>query len=138
MSNVLLATDSSDLRTRIHDASGGTCIAVPSDPLPAEPMQLLAQLQHETLPDILVLDASRAPEAALALAARFDRELPGTGVVLIGNPDALSLADSIWVMSDDGTTETLTGEEHRDRLWRRQNTRSRRWTGSGALPASSS
>ncbi|MGM1028536.1 MAG: AAA family ATPase [Actinomycetota bacterium] len=42
------------------------------------------------MPDILVLDATRAPEEALALAARFDRELPGTGVVLVGDPIALA------------------------------------------------
>lgn len=92
MSNVLLATDSSELRDRVHEASGGTCIAVSSDPLPTEPAQLLAQLQHETLPDIVVLDARHDAEAALALAERCDRELPGTGVVLIGDPQTLSLA----------------------------------------------
>ncbi len=91
MSNVLLATDSTSLHQRVHEASGGTCIAVPSHPLPADPAQLLAQLGHETLPDILVLDASRAPEEALALAARFDRELPGTGLVLVGDPELLAL-----------------------------------------------
>lgn len=92
MSNVLLSTDSTDLQARVHEASGGTCIAVPSHPLPADPAQLLAQLRHDSLPDILVLDASRAPEEALALAARFDRELPGTGLVLIGDPASLSVA----------------------------------------------
>ncbi|GAA3604185.1 AAA family ATPase [Agrococcus terreus] len=91
MSNVLLATDSTDLHQRVHEASGGTCIAVPSHPLPADPSRLLALVQHETLPDILVLDASRAPQEALDLAARFDRELPGTGLVLIGDPEALAL-----------------------------------------------
>ena len=90
MSNVLLTTDSAELQALVHEASGGTCIAVPAHPLPDEPAQLLAQLQHESLPDILVLDATRAPEEALALAARFDRELPGTGVVLVGDPRALA------------------------------------------------
>jgi pilus assembly protein CpaE len=92
MSNVLLATDSETLRSRVHEAAGGTCIAVPSDPLPSEPAELLAQLQHQSLPDIVVLDATRAPERALALAERFDQELPGTGVVLVGEPSSLSLA----------------------------------------------
>lgn len=111
MSNVLLATDSGDLRMRIHEASGGTCITVPADPLPSEPAQLLAQLHHETLPDVLVLDATRSPEEALALAARFDRELPGTGLVLIGDPDSLSLAAMRVgvrdVISPDTDTEML-------------------------------
>ncbi|MFA4841100.1 MAG: P-loop NTPase, partial [Agrococcus sp.] len=77
---------------RVHAAAGGNCIAVPAHPIPADPAQLLAQLRHDSLPDIVVLDASRAPQDALALAARFDRELPGTGVVLIGDPGAISVA----------------------------------------------
>lgn len=92
MSNVLLASDSSELQSRIHDAADGMCIALPSHPLPSDPAQLLAQTRHESLPDVLVLDATTSPEDALALAARFDRELPGTGVVLIGNPAKLSVA----------------------------------------------
>lgn len=111
MSNVLLTTDSADLQTRVHEASGGTCIAVPSHPLPAEPAQLLAQLQHDSLPDILVLDATRAPGEALALAARFDRELPGTGVVLIGDPAEISVAAMRAgvrdVLAPDTDTEAL-------------------------------
>lgn len=111
MSNVLLTTDSADLQTRVHQASGGTCIAVPSHPLPAEPAQLLAQLQHDSLPDILVLDATRAPGEALALAARFDRELPGTGVVLIGDPAEISVAAMRAgvrdVLAPDTDTEAL-------------------------------
>lgn len=92
MTNVLLTTDSSELEARVHAAAGGSCIAVPAHPIPADPAQLLAQLRHDSLPDIVVLDASRAPQDALALAARFDRELPGTGVVLIGDPGAISVA----------------------------------------------
>jgi pilus assembly protein CpaE len=64
---------------------------LPADPVPTEPAQLLARLGHGTLPDVLVLDATRNVDAVLALAARFDGELPGTGVVLIGNPDTLAL-----------------------------------------------
>lgn len=92
MTNVLLTTNSADLHTRVHEASGGACIAVPSHPLPSEPAQLLAQLQHRSLPDVLVLDATRSPGEVLSLAARFDREVPGTGLVLIGDPEALSIA----------------------------------------------
>ena len=92
MTNVLLTTDSAELEARVHAAAGGNCIAVPAHPIPADPAQLLAQLRHDSLPDIVVLDASRAPQDALALAARFDRELPGTGVVLIGDPGAISVA----------------------------------------------
>ncbi len=111
MSNVLLATDSRDLHARVHEAAGGTCIAIPSSPMPTQPAQLLAQLNHQTLPDVLVLDASIAPEEALALAERFDRELPGTGVVLVGDPDGLaSVAMRIGVrdiVAPDATVETM-------------------------------
>ncbi len=92
MSNVLLASDSSDLQSRIHEAADGMCIALPSRPLPVEPAELLAKTHHESLPDVLVLDATESPEDALALAARFDQELPGTGVVLVGDPAKLSVA----------------------------------------------
>ena len=91
MSNVLLTTDSDELRARVHEAAGGACIALPANPLPTEPVELLSQVQHGSLPDVLVLDATRAPHEVLALAARFDRELPGTGLVLVGDPAALSL-----------------------------------------------
>ncbi|SFR98426.1 pilus assembly protein CpaE [Agrococcus baldri] len=90
--NVLLASDSNELRGRIHDAAGGTSVAVSSHPLPVEPMQLLALTQHQTLPDVLVLDATSDAPSALGLAARFDRDFPGTGVLLIGDPVALSSA----------------------------------------------
>jgi ATP-binding cassette subfamily B protein len=84
-------------------------------------------------PRILLLDEPLAGMDADARSRAREAILRHRGTVLMvtQDPDALSLADSIWVMSDDGTTETLTGEEHRDRLWRRQNTRSRRWTGIG-------
>lgn len=91
MSNVLLATESEHLQRLVDEASGGSCIAVTGRPLPSEPAALLAQLRHESLPDILVLDASDSPGEALALAARFDRDLPGTGVVLFGDQDALAV-----------------------------------------------
>ncbi|MGC5078337.1 AAA family ATPase [Agrococcus sp. DT81.2] len=91
MSNVLLTTDSPDLQTRVQEAARGACIAIPAHPLPSEPAQLLAHLKHDSLPDVLVLDATRAPEEAIALAARFDLELPGTGVVLVGDVAALSV-----------------------------------------------
>ena len=91
MSNVLVATDSDALQARVDEAAGGSSIALPLSQLPTEPAQLLAQLGHTTLPDIVVLDATSSPEEALALAARFDRELPGTGVVLVGDAAELSV-----------------------------------------------
>lgn len=92
MSNVLLTTDSADLQDRVLAASDGACLVMPASPIPAEPAELLARLQLPTMPDVLVLDATVAPDAALALAARFDREHPGTGVVLVGEPAELSIA----------------------------------------------
>lgn len=92
MSNVLLATDSTELHARVYEAALGACLVLPAHPMPSEPAQLLGQLKHESLPDVLVLDATHAPREAIALAARFDAELPGTGLVLIGDPERLSLS----------------------------------------------
>jgi pilus assembly protein CpaE len=92
VSNVLLTTDSTDLQTRVTDAADGACIALSATDLPGEPAALLERTGHASLPDVVVLDATVAAEAALGLAARFDQELPGTGVVLIGDPASLAVA----------------------------------------------
>ncbi|SDS42769.1 AAA family ATPase [Agrococcus carbonis] len=91
MSNVLLTSDSADLRSKVLEAAEGRCIALPGHTLPSEPADLLAQLQHESLPDVIVIDASRAAEPALALAARLDAYLPGTAVMLLGDPRELAM-----------------------------------------------
>lgn len=91
MSNVLVVTDAPDVHARVHDASGGACVAVPAHPLPAEPRHLLSLTGSTILPDVVVLDAARAAGEAIALAARIDHELPATGVVLLGDPFALSV-----------------------------------------------
>lgn len=92
MSNVLLTSDSSDLQARVRAAADGTCVALPADGASADPSALLARAGERSLPDVVVLDATENPELALGLAARFDQELPGTGVVLIGDPAALAIA----------------------------------------------
>ena len=92
MNNVLVSTSSADLQSRVHDASGGRSIAVSADEPPANPAGLLALTGHTSLPDVVVLDATRNAELALGLAAAFDRELPGTFVVLIGDPEVLAIA----------------------------------------------
>ncbi|SDH66593.1 AAA family ATPase [Agrococcus jejuensis] len=91
MTAVLLVSDSPELHARVHDASGGTCIAVPAQPLPTDPRHLLALAAAPSQPEVLVVDATRSSREAIALAARIDVELPGTGVVLVGDPDVLSL-----------------------------------------------
>ncbi|WP_306231503.1 AAA family ATPase [Agrococcus beijingensis] len=91
MNNVLLTTDSNDLQARVMEASDGRCIALSALDLPTEPADLLARLGHPSLPDVIVLDATHEPERALALAARIDQDLPGTAVLLIGEPAALAV-----------------------------------------------
>ncbi|UOW00020.1 AAA family ATPase [Agrococcus sp. SCSIO52902] len=92
MSNVLLRSDSEELRARVLEASAGTCIAVPVGAGSADPAELLAQVRHESLPDVIVIDASRSPGAALELAGRLDIELPGTAVLLIGDVESLAVS----------------------------------------------
>ena len=84
-------------------------------------------------PRILLLDEPFAGLDADARSRAREAILRHRGTVLMvtQDPDALSLADSIWAMSEDGTAQTLTGEEYRDRLWRNRNARTRRWTGIG-------
>ncbi|GAA2170749.1 AAA family ATPase [Agrococcus versicolor] len=91
MSNVLVVTDASDLHGRAHDAAGGACMAVPSHPMPVDPRHLLSLTGSTVVPDVVIVDASRSAAEALALAARIDRELPATGVVLVGDPVELSV-----------------------------------------------
>ena len=92
MSNVLLSTDSTDLQARVRAASGGACIALSAAHLSSGPAEIVTSIGQSSLPDVVVLDASESPESALGLASRFDQELPGTGVVLIGDPAALAIA----------------------------------------------
>lgn len=84
-------------------------------------------------PRILLLDEPLAGMHADARSRAREAILRHRGTVLMvtQDSDALSLADSVWVMSEDGATETLTGEEYRDSLWRNRNARARRWTGAG-------
>lgn len=84
-------------------------------------------------PRILVLDeplAGMGPETR-SLAREAVLRHRGTVLMVTQDSDALSLADTVWVVSDDGSATTLTGEEYRDHLWRSRNARSRRWTVSG-------
>ncbi|MCR8670694.1 AAA family ATPase [Agrococcus sp. HG114] len=92
MSNVLLTSDSRDMHEKVLAASDGACIALGiGSELPTEPAELVARSGQQTLPDVVILDATVDPEGALGLASRFDQELPGTGVVLIGDPHALAI-----------------------------------------------
>lgn len=91
MTNVLLVTDASELHARVHDAAGGACVALPAHPMATEPRHLLALTGSPVVPDVVVLDATRSALEVLELAARIDRELPATGVVLVGDVVALSI-----------------------------------------------
>ena len=74
-----------------HDAAGGACMAVPAHPMPTDPRHLLSLTGSRVVPDVVIVDAVRAASEALALAARIDRELPATGVVLVGGATELSV-----------------------------------------------
>lgn len=91
MTNVLLASDSPDLQSRVHSAAGGVCVAVPGE-LTIGLSELIARTGQGSLPDVVVIDATESPEDALGLASQIDLELPGTGVVLIGDPAELAIA----------------------------------------------
>jgi len=55
----------------------------------------------------------------------------GTVLMVTQDPDALSLADSVWVLDPDEPATVLTGEEYRDRLWRTRSARNTRWPAAG-------
>lgn len=101
--------------------------------LPAGDRQLVALARAMMgTPRILLLDEPLAGMGAEARSLAREAILRHRGTVLMvtQDPDALSLADTIWVMAEDGTATTLTGEEYRDHLWRNRNARSKRWTAS--------
>ncbi|MGN7949668.1 ABC transporter transmembrane domain-containing protein [Microbacterium sp. 22215] len=83
-------------------------------------------------PRILLLDEPLAGMDADARSRAREAILRHRGTVLMvtQDPDALALADSVWVMSPGGAVTALTGEEYRDHVWRNRNTRSKRWTAS--------
>lgn len=91
MTAVLLVTEAPDLHARVHEAAAGSCIAVPANPLPTDPRHLLSLSGSPQRPDVVVIDATRAVDDAIVLATRIDADLPGTGVVLVGDAEALSL-----------------------------------------------
>jgi len=83
MSSIVLATKSADLQLRVERATDGMCVTLPLGPLPASPEALFGELGIEVAPDVLVLDAVTDSPGALRLAADFDRDWPGTSVILI-------------------------------------------------------
>jgi pilus assembly protein CpaE len=85
MSRIVLATASFDLKERVNKATNGGFLSL-LGPLPPDPARLFAQLDQSTPPNVVVLDASVEPEAALELAARFDAQCPAIGVILVSEP----------------------------------------------------
>lgn len=80
-------------------------------------------------PRILLLDE---PMAGLDVRSRsLVREAVlrhrGTVLMVTQDPDALSLADSVWILSPDEPAKILTGEEYREQLWRTRSARNPRW-----------
>jgi pilus assembly protein CpaE len=83
MSSIVLATASQDLELRIQRATNGMSVTLPLGPLPDSPADLFAQLGVDAPPSVIVLDVGPDPQAAIGLAAAFDRECPGTSVILV-------------------------------------------------------
>ncbi|WP_206446197.1 AAA family ATPase [Agrococcus sp. KRD186] len=92
MSNVLLISDDRGLVSSVQEASAGNCIVLPQESLVDSPAAVVARVGMSALPDVIILDTADDPERALSLAARFDQELPGTGIILAGNIATLSPA----------------------------------------------
>jgi pilus assembly protein CpaE len=93
MSRIVLATASAELKERVHMATDGAFVSLPLGPLPPDPAGVFAHLDQSAPPKVVVLDSGAEPEAALALAARFDAQCPVISVVLISEPaPELSLA----------------------------------------------
>src|SRR5918998_2384188 len=93
MSRIVLATASAELEERVHQATNGALLSLPRGPLPPDPAHVFAHLDQVAPPKVVVLDSGAEPEAALALAARFDAQCPVISVVLVSEPGPeLSLA----------------------------------------------
>jgi pilus assembly protein CpaE len=83
MIRVVLATASAELEERVTKATDGALLSLPLGPLPADPAGVFAHLDRLPPPKVVVLDSGGQPDAALALAARFDAQCPAISVVLV-------------------------------------------------------
>lgn len=94
MSNLLLVTDSPDLKQRMAQAAEAQIAVIAGQPLPVGPAQLFEQLgPGAPIPQVVVLDTSGGHAQSLALAGRLTVECPGIAVVLVSDqPDAIGLA----------------------------------------------
>ncbi len=80
-------------------------------------------------PRILLLDEPLMGLDAEARSRAREALLRHRGTVLLvtQDPDALALADSVWVMGRGVPVTVQTGEEYRAQLWRERGERNRRW-----------
>jgi len=80
-------------------------------------------------PRILLLDEPLMGLDAEARSRAREALLRHRGTVLMvtQDPDALALADAVWVMGHGKPVTVQTGEEYRDQLWRERGERNRRW-----------
>lgn len=94
MSRILVASDSTEFRTRVADAIGEPIAVIASHPLPAGPSQLFQQLgAGMPIPEVVVIDTAAGQADALDLAGRMHAECPWISVILVSiQPDVLALA----------------------------------------------
>jgi len=83
MSLIVLATASAELELRIQRATDGACVTLPLGPLPHSSTALLAELDMDVPPSVMVLDSGADPQPALELAVDFHQQCPGTSVILV-------------------------------------------------------
>ena len=58
-------------------------MTLPLGPLPHSPAALLAELDIDVPPGVIVLDSGADPQPALDLAVDFDQQCPGISVILV-------------------------------------------------------
>lgn len=83
MSLIVLATASPELELRIQRATDGGCVTLPLGPLPHSSTALLAELDMDVPPSVVVLDSGADPQPALELAVDFHQQDPGISVILV-------------------------------------------------------
>lgn len=81
MTYVALAGAGPDFEHTFAEATGGAYLSLPG-PFATDPDSLVTHIDGAGNPEVLVLDSTADPDAALALADRFTVQRPGTVVLL--------------------------------------------------------
>lgn len=93
--SVALVTASEDFERRVRHAFQGPLDLLKPGAPDARPADIVAQLDDSRAPEVVLLGPGFAPGAALSLAAGFDRDYPGTSVVLVAEPGPDSVLEAM-------------------------------------------